>query len=113
MTSPLVKFFGEAEKRHLAPKSMGFVHKNIGAPGKVDLPQDLNISDQYLRDDYIEAIAAGLEGAPILRDINLSGVGLNDDRGLKILKNLNKIAVESLDLSNNPMLTQKFYHKLG
>ena len=73
----------------------------------------MNVTDQYLRDDYIEAICAGLEGAPILKDINLSGVGLTDERALKLLKSLNKVYIESLNLSNNPLLTQKFYRKLG
>jgi hypothetical protein len=91
---------------------MGFVHKDLRGLG-TDLPQDLNVSDQYLRDDYVEAIAAGLEGAPVLKDINLSGVGLTDEKGLKILKNLNKIYIESLNISDNPLLTKKFYRKLG
>lgn len=63
--------------------------------------------------NYVEAIAKGLEGAPILKDINLSGAGLNDRKALKILGKLNKIHVESLDLSNNPLLTKKFYKALG
>ncbi len=66
----------------MAPKSMGFVHNK-------DKVENLNVNETYINDDYAYSISRGLLNAPVLTIISLRNCGLNDERGLLILDNMN------------------------
>ena len=104
--TPLINYLGATIKKGIAPKSMGFVHRK-------DKPDQLNVQNAYLRDDYVDAICKGLFNAPVLREVSFRNCALNDERGLRLLGALNLNQVESLDISYNPHLSTEFYKQLN
>ena len=66
-----------------------------------------------MRDAYIDAFTSGINVASVISEINLRNIGLTTNWALKILENLKREKILSLDLSNNPNISKQFYEALA
>lgn len=88
------------------PKSFGMVHR------KTD-PNEINAGQVLISDEHADAIANSVGRARFVNKIILKNVGLKDEQAIKIIRNMDKNVVRHLDISQNPMLTKKFYTELN
>jgi len=49
----------------------------------------------------------------VIEEINFRNIGLSTNRAIKLIENLNKKKIKSLDLSLNPMISKEFYNVLA
>ena len=94
---PVIKYFIDADKKHMVPRDMGFITK------KSD-PYRVNIENSFLRADYINAFCQGISVGDLIRELNLRNSGLTNDGANKILNSLQYKKVKSLDFSSNPLI---------
>lgn len=69
---PVVKYFIDADKKHMVPRDLGFITK------KSD-PYRINIENQYLRMDYISAFCQGISVGDLIQELNLRNSSLSND----------------------------------
>ena len=85
---------------------MGFVHRRENV-------QEINIKSFYVRDSYIDAFTEGINISEVIEEINFRNIGLSTNRAIKLIQNVNKKKIKSLDLSLNPMISKEFYTVLA
>ena len=90
----------------MLPRGMGFVHRK-------DNVKEINIKSFYMRDTYMDAFTKGINVSQMIEDINFRNIGLTTNRAIKLIQNVSKIRIKSLDLSMNPLITKEFYIALA
>lgn len=85
---------------------MGFVHRRENV-------QEINIKSFYVRDSYIDAFTEGINVSEVIEEINFRNIGLSTNRAIKLIQNVNKKKIKSLDISLNPMISKEFYNILA
>ena len=76
-------------------------------------PNEMNAGQVLISNEHADAIANSVSRAKFVNKIILKNVGLKDDQAIKIIRNMDKNVVSHLDISQNPMLTKKFYTELN
>ena len=71
---------------------MGFVNKNNNI-------KELNIQNQYVRPEYVEALSKGVGYAKYVTDINLKDTHLETDGAIKLIKGMAMDRIKTLDVS--------------
>ena len=66
-----------------------------------------------LTDAHAGAIANSIQRAKYVNKLILKNVGLKDDQAIQIIRNMDRTLVRHLDISYNPLLTNKFYDELN
>lgn len=93
--NPLVNYFNEVQKKNILPKSLGFVHKKYSN-------NELNIQNQYLSLEYIEALSKGVQVSKYINHLNMSNTNLTTKGGIMVVKKMMMHKIKHLDLSYNP-----------
>lgn len=104
-TSHVVQYFNDVNKKNIAPKSLGMIHRKPTVT-------EINLKQQPLRDPYAEAFANALNRAKFVDSLVLTSAGLSDKSAISILNKMNKETVKLVDISYNPNLTEKSYDVL-
>ena len=105
-TSHLVKYYQQMNHNGHVPKSFGMVRRSK------DIPNEINASHIKISDVHATAISNSLNRAKFINKLILKNVGLRDDQAIEIIRNMDMSTVRHLDLSENPLLTKKFYRAL-
>ena len=90
----------------MLPRGMGFVHRRENI-------KEINIKSFYMRDAYMEAFTKGINVSAFIEEINFRNVGLSTNRAIRLISNINKEKIKTLDLSFNPLITKEFYKLLA
>eukprot|EP00347_Sterkiella_histriomuscorum_P005610 403355936 len=106
MKDPLVKYLSQVNQKGMLPRGMGLLHRRENV-------KQINIKSFYVRDAYIEAFTQGINASCMIEEINFNNIGLTTNRAIKLITNINKQRIKTLDLSHNPLLTKEFYHILS
>ena len=92
---PLVHYYHEIQKKGIIPRGMGFVNK-------LNSIKELNIQNQYVRPDYIEALSKGVGYAKYVTDLKLKDTHLDTEGAIKVIKGMAMDRIKTLDVSHNP-----------
>ena len=104
-TSHLVTYFNEISNKCHIPKGLGMIHRK-------DEVNSLNMKGVLIDEIHANALANGIGRAKFVDKIILRNCGMTDKEGIKLIKSMNRINIRHLDISENPLLTHKFYDVL-
>ena len=102
-TSHLVAYFDLVNRQSLIPKPLGMVHRKIPA-------HIIDVHDQVFANAC--PFANALNRAKYVNFLNLRNTSLKDEQAIEIIDKMDKAVLTHLDLSENPLLTKKFYEQL-
>ena len=71
------------------------------------------MSSFFVRKEQAIAISKGLKNSIFIKKLKMSRCGLDDEKFLEIIKNLDPYSVRSIDISYNPLLTAQSYVALA
>ena len=104
-TSHLVTYFNEISKRCHVPKGLGMIHRKDDA-------SNLDMKGVLVDDVHADALANGIGRARFVDKLILRNCGLTDREAIKLINSMDKINIRHLDVSENPLLTHRFYDAL-
>ena len=70
---------------------------------------EVAFSSFFVRKEQAVAIALGLKNSEFIKKLKMRRCGLNDEKFLEIITNLDPYTVRSIDISYNPLLTAQSY----
>ena len=94
----MLKYLVEIQKKKMAPKGLGFVHRKD--------EKEINLESFHLPESYVDAFGDGLKISKTVKKLVLRRNQLTSSMILKILDNV-PWHLEQLDLSYNPLITQQ------
>jgi Ran GTPase-activating protein (RanGAP) involved in mRNA processing and transport len=103
--NPLVHYYQAIEKAGTIPRGMGFVNKQKNI-------NELNVENQFMGSQYVDALSKGVAFARYVTDLKLKDTGLETAGAIKIVKGMAS-RIKSLDISYNPSIGLEFYQVLG
>ena len=104
-TSHLVKYFSEISRKGHVPKGLGMVHRK-------GQPSDLDLRGVRVDAVHADALAGGIGRARFVDKLILRNCGLTDAEGIKLIRGMDRVNIRHLDVSENPLLTHRFYDAL-
>jgi len=73
----------------------------------------MDLENQYLNMDYIEAISEGISVSKYITHLNLRNTNLNTAGAMLIVKSMMVKKIKHLDMGYNPALSEEFYQTIA
>ena len=73
----------------------------------------MDLENQYLNMDYIEAISEGISVSKYITHLNLRNTNLNTAGAMLIVKKMMVKKIKHLDMGYNPALSAEFYQTIA